>query len=153
MGSGKGWSTIETKCACRAYTAASEDPFPGAGKKRKKFYKQIETAYTAIFEEAKQKDEALVTFTRTASAIAQRYNKARCECIKFEGIVMAIKEKKPTGSPTEEIFRAATAVYNSEGNMSNMYSYLPDSCLEYGDNFEFLDVLFFFFVILINGNW
>ncbi|PXF42409.1 hypothetical protein BWQ96_07850 [Gracilariopsis chorda] len=145
MGSSKDWSTIETKCACRAYIGASEDPFAGAGKKREKFYKQIETAYTAFLEEAKQKDEALVTFTLTASTIAQRYKKARCECITFEGIVMAMKEKKPTGLPTEEdIFRATTAVYNGKGNMSNMYSHLRDTSLEYGDKFEFFDVLFFF---------
>lgn len=52
---------------------------------------------------------------------------------------MRIRAKKPTGAPTEEDFiRAATAVYNSEENSSNMYTYFQDGDLDVGTKFEFV---------------
>ena len=74
----------------------------------------------------------------------QRYRKARCNCIKFDAIFMRMHAEDPTGAPSDDYFiRAATAVFNAEANISNMYSLFQDKDLETGPKFEFLDALLF----------
>lgn len=81
---------------------------------------------------------------RSDDAIAQRYRKAKCECLKLEGCIDRIKAKEPTGSVTEsDILRAAQALCNGEANLSNMYSYLNDSTIDAGTEFPFLDCLWY----------
>ncbi|PXF43955.1 hypothetical protein BWQ96_06265 [Gracilariopsis chorda] len=75
---------------------------PGAGNKRENFENQIKNSYALLIREGKKRNQILVTFTRTGSAIVQIYKKARCEFIKFEGSVMAIRAKTPTGSTSED---------------------------------------------------
>ena len=54
----------------------------------------------------------------------------------MEGIIAYIKGKNPTGSPSDEdIFRAATAVYNGDTTVGNMYSYFNDKTLSVGPPF------------------
>lgn len=90
-----------------------------------------------------EKDRApsVVIQAPTGEDILQRYKKIRCDCIKLEGIIMSINAKSPTGSPAEEdTFRAATAVYNGEANISNMYGYFDDSKLSWAPRFHSLSV-------------
>ena len=144
MGSGKGWSTFETVAACKAFVAASEDPKSGAGEKKEKFQGEILNVFNNIVNDEKERDKGFPPPQRTESAILQRYKKARCDCIKFEGIIMRMHAKTPTGAPSDEDFiRAATAVFNADANISNMYSFFQDKDLETGPKFEFLDALLF----------
>lgn len=47
----------------------------------------------------------------TGTATLQRYKKAQCECIKFDGIIMRLYAKYPTGASSHNVFiRAANAV-------------------------------------------
>lgn len=145
MGAGKGWSPEETLTACRAYVGASEDPLSGSGKKKELFQRQVQHIYVGFMVDVKKRNAQMNYGERTGDAIVQRHRKARCECIKFEGIICSMKAKKPTGSPTEEdFFRAATAVYNGEALISNMYTFLRDASVPIGPMFPFLDCLHFF---------
>lgn len=144
MGTGKGWSTEETVSACIAYVSASEDPRSGNGKKRDLFVSQILAIYVKKMDDVRCKQPLVSYPERTGEAISQRYRKARCECIKFEGLILSVKAREPTGSPSEEdIERAALAVYNGEVNISNMYTYLRDSTVDVGVDFLFRDALIF----------
>lgn len=137
MGQGRGWSQIETLNACKAYTAASEDPRRGSGKKKEVFAKQAQVVYDEL--RAKEKEEREEELNcRTSDAICQRYRKAKCECLKLDGIIQSLLARKPTGSPTEsDIERAALAVYNGEANLSHMYTYLRDSSIGVGAEFPY----------------
>lgn len=130
--------------ACTAYIAASEDPSRGNGKKKEVFIGQILDTFTKFCEEKIKNNPGLSFHQRTGEAILQRYKKARTECLKFEGIVYAIKQKKPTGSPSEnDIERAALAVYNGDANISDMYTYFTDSTLDPGPGFPFQQTLYY----------
>lgn len=137
MGHGRGWSQVETMYACKAFTAASEDPRRGSDKKRGLFYKQVLEAYENMTNPLKQASPNDFS-TRSGDAVAQRYRKAKCECLKFDGIIQSILSRKPTGSPSDaDIARAALAVYNGEGNISNMYTYITDNTISVGTEFQF----------------
>ena len=145
MGAGKGWSSEETVFACRAYQTASEDPRKGNGKKKDVFAAQVLEVYNSLIGLCRVDNGTPMYNDRTGEAIIQRCRKARCECIKFEGIVNSIKARDPTGSPTDEqIERAALAVYNGEANLSQMYSYFTDRTKDAGSAFVFYDSLKFF---------
>lgn len=123
---------------------ASEDPTSGSGKEREVFRAQVSAAYATIMETVKRRNGNVEYGDRCAEAIVQRHRKARCESIRFEGIIGTIKKKMTTGSPTEEdIMRAATAVYNGDANLSNMYTYLRDSSVYCGPAFVFHDCFLF----------
>ena len=135
MGAGKGWSDKETVGACRAFITASDDGLRGNGKKKEKFYSQVLAEFNRL---KRMSDSVFKNSDRTWEAIVQRFKKARCECLKLEGIMMSIN-RKPTGSPSDDnIMRAATAIYNGEGTIANMYSYFNDKELSYGVCFSFV---------------
>lgn len=137
MGTGKGWSSEESVVACRAFVAASEDPRRGSSKKKEVLLGQIHQHFKRISAERN-----IQVQDRTPEAVMQRYKKARCESLKFEGIINSLKEKNPTGAPTEDdIERAATAVYNGDATLAQMYSYFRDATLSPGTPFTFLECL------------
>lgn len=124
--------------ACMAYITASEDPKRGNGKKKDVFVSQIHKEYTHLCQEKVEQNPGISFHARTGEAVLQRYKKERAECLQFEGILYSIRQKKPTGSPSEaDMERAALAVYNGEANISNMYSYFSDPSLETGPGFPF----------------
>lgn len=138
MGAGKGWSRDESVLACKSYQCASEDPRKGNGKKKEVFISQVLGVYKTLLANLRANNPSFQFPDRTGEAIVQRYRKARCECIKFEGIIMSIKARDPTGSPTEEqIERAALAIYNGEATLSQMYTYLTDRTMDVGTEFQF----------------
>ena len=144
MGSGKGWTATESVAACRAYIMASEDPIAGSGKKKELFHKQILSQYKSIMEDVQQRNPDTDYVARTGDAIAQRFRKARCECLKFEAIIWSIKAKQPTGSPSEkDLQRAVQAVYNGDATIADMYTYLRDESIDLGATFPFIDCLSF----------
>lgn len=81
---------------------------------------------------------------QTGDAITQRYRKAKCEGIKYEGIIATIKANKPTGDATkEDIERAALAVYNEDARVRDLYTYLRDYSVRPGPEFPFKEALFY----------
>lgn len=145
MDAGRGWTTEESVSACCAYLTASEDPFSGNGKKKEVFRLQMCKAYEDILEKLREKETGLRFASRTGDAIIQRHRKARCESIKFEGIIGSMRKKNPTGSPTDEDFlRAATAVYNGDATIANMSTYFRNASVPCGPTFLFLKCLYFF---------
>ena len=104
MGSGKGWTATESVAACRAYIVTSEGPVAGSGQEKVLFHKQILPQYKIIMEDAQQRNPDTDNVARTGDAIAQRFHKARCECLKFEAIILSIKAKQPTRSLSEKTF-------------------------------------------------
>lgn len=144
MGSGRGWTTEETVAACQAYVSASEDPRSGNGKKKDLFSAQVLECYKNFMKEVTHKNPRFNYPDRTGDAIIQRYRKAKCEGIKYEGIIATIKAKKPTGDPTEEdIERAALAVYNGDAKVCDLYTYLRDFSVSAGPEFPLKDALFY----------
>lgn len=144
MGAGKGWTAEESVTACKSFTAASEDPQAGSGKKKDVFLGQVLDVYDELMLEVKRKNPQVEYPARTGDAVAQRHRKAKCESLKFEGIIASIKAKNPTGSPSEEdITRAAQAVYNGDATIANMYTYFRDSSVDAGAQFPFLDCLWY----------
>lgn len=141
MGTGKAWSQEETLLACRAYIIASEDPRAGSGQKKEKFTSNILEQYKKLL--ANLMKETLVCYPdRSGEAIFQRFKKSRCECIKLEGIINSIKAKKPTGGPSEDdIERAAVAVYNGEGTIGQMYTFIRDRTSDVGEPFPYKQAL------------
>lgn len=100
MGQGRGWSHIETLNSCKAYTAASEDPRRGSGKKKEVFAKKAQVVYDLLRAKAKKKLEEELN-CRTSDAIWQRYRKDKCECLKLDGIIQSLLARNPSASPTE----------------------------------------------------
>jgi len=144
MGSGKGWTAQETVAACKAYVSASEDPRNGNGRKKDVFANQVLDCYKRYMTKVKHNDPQVTFSDRTADAVMQRYRKARCEGLKFEGIVASIKAKKPTGDPSEEdIERASLAVYNGDARIGDMYTYISDRTVDPGPDFPFRDALWY----------
>lgn len=144
MGTGKGWTQEETVLACRAYQSASEDPRKGSGKKKDLFTAQVLSKYNDLVRVLRSENLMCTYPDRTGEAIIQRFRKARCECVKFEGIIKSMKSRDPTGSPTDEQFeRAALAVYNGEATISQMYTYFRDRTVDAGVDFQFSEALKF----------
>lgn len=141
MGSGKGWSQKETLFACRAYLIASEDPRRGSNKKKETFSKAVCDEYQNVVRTASN-DDSLTYVERSGEAICQRFRKARCECLKLEGLVKQVESRQPTGAPTDEdIERAALAVYNGEDTIGQMYSFLLSRTVDVGPEFPFKQAL------------
>lgn len=143
MGSGKGWSQLETKNACRAYVVASEDPTKGTSRKKDAFTAAVLEEYKNLMNNEKQSDGVRYV-DRTGDAICQRFRKARCECLKFEAFIKQINNRNPTGSPTsDDIKRTALAIYNGEGTIGTMYTYIQGRTLDVGPEFPFMEALSF----------
>ena len=131
MGTGKGWSQEESLLACRAHQAASEDPRKRSGKKKNLFNAQVIDNYVTLLQTLRAETLNVSFPDRIGQVIAQRFRKARCESIKFEGIIKSTKAKDPTGSPTEEeIERAALAIHNGEATNSQMFAFLLDRAVD-----------------------
>lgn len=104
MGTGKGWSQLETAIACRAYQTASKDHRKGSGKKKELFTAQVLEIYETHIKLPRMTNETSSYPALIGEEIIQRFRKERCECIKFEGIIKSIKERKPTGSLSKDQF-------------------------------------------------
>lgn len=79
---------------------------------------------------------------RTGEAFIQRYGRARCKCLKSEGIPWFPAARIPTCSPSiEDRNCAVLAVYNSKATALQMYTYLTDKYLSPGPPFVFQKVL------------
>lgn len=141
MGAGKGWSQEETSAACKAYVTASEDPRRGSGKKKEVFTAQVLEIYQNIVKSVVEENADGRSYpSRSGDAVMQRFRKARSESLKFEGIIASIKARNPTGGPTEEdIERAALAIYNGEGTLGTMYTYLRSCTTDVGPEFPFME--------------
>lgn len=143
MGAGKGWSQHETKTACRAYIVISEDPRRGSGRKKDVFVAAVLEEYKRLIPEVQCAD-GLPHVYRTGDAICQRFRKARAECLKYESILKQIRNRKPTGSPSnEDINRAALAIYNGESTIGQMYTFLRGRTVDGGSEFQFKEALDF----------
>lgn len=143
MDRGKGWSQVETKCACRAYVVVSEDPRRGINKKKDVFVPAVLKEYQSIIAQAEQSDEVKYV-ERTGVAVCQRFRKVRCECLKFESIINQIRKRQPTGSSTnDDVNRAALAIYNVEGTVGTMYTFLRGRTVDIGPEFSFMESLTF----------
>lgn len=142
MGAGEGLTPVEAFAACHAMIAASEDPKSGRGKKSHVIEQQVRYAFQNLTEQNKSRYRHLAFHERTGDAIIQRYKKARASCIKFESIVLLMKSKRPTGSPTlSEFERAALAVYNGEATIPNMYTFFNDQSVRLRPRFSFMSSL------------
>lgn len=138
MRSGLGWSQMETCFVCKSYTAASEDPRKGSGKKKEVFAKRVLEAYNKLVSEHCIESQQQFP-TLTAEAICQRHRKAKAECLKLDEIKKAILKRKPTESPTfEDIEHAAVAIYNGEVTISHIYTYFRDKIIHIGVEFQFM---------------
>lgn len=143
MGAGKGWSQTETKTACRAYIVISEDPRRGSGRKKEAFVATVLDEYKRLIQQL-QRDDGLPHVDRTGDAICQRFRKARSECLKYESILAQIRNRKPTGSPSDDdINRAALAIYNGESTIGHMYTFLRGRTVDAGSEFPSKDAIEF----------
>jgi hypothetical protein len=145
MGTGKGWSEKESLLACKAFVAASEDPTHGNGKKRESFAGEVLNHYERLWKELRAEEPVHDDLEkRSGDAVLQRYKKVRAEALKFEGFLKTIRSGRPTGDPrTEDMERAATAMYNGRAEVSDMYSYMTENHADPGREFPFLKCLYY----------
>lgn len=65
--------------------------------------------------------------------------------MKFEGIISSIKARGPMGSPRDDdIERAVLAIYNCEGTVGKMYTFMRSQTADVGPKFVFRSSLSFF---------
>jgi hypothetical protein len=139
MGTGKGWSEIESLWACKAFIRASENPIVGNGQTATDFAKRIKCRWSDIISDAEETSKTSDVVpssapTRTGEAILQHFRKVRKDCIKFFALNQQVKEMKPTGEPRRVDFeRIATALWNTKGDdkkssavKQRMYDYIGD---------------------------
>ena len=123
MGSGRGWSTLESVFACKAFVRASEDPIRGNARRTSAFQDRIAFFYSKLIEEEKRTTpEWTATATRTGSAVFQHFKKVKREVLRFEGLYNSVKRCELTGSPSEEcILLITTGLYNKTVSYADMY--------------------------------
>lgn len=138
---GKGGSRIETVAACKASVTASEDPQKESGCKKEVFAAKVLEVYERIFCTDVDRREVL---KRPCDALGQRFRRARCEYLKFDGIKVSIKAQNPTWSLTDEdIERAGLAFYNGEATLSQMYTFLRSRTAGARAESSFKDALYY----------
>lgn len=143
MGTGKGQTQFESLVACRAYTRASEDPKRGSEKKEL-FTSQVIVFCKEIIKPSVENGLAVYP-ERSEDAVFQRHRKAKCECLKYEGIIKQVKSRNPAGVPMEkDTERADLAVYNGEVTIGQMYNLLTTCSNDTGSQFPFYLALQFF---------
>jgi hypothetical protein len=155
MGSGKGWTEIESLWACKAFIRASENPIVGNGQTAKDFALSIKRRWSDInsdSQESAKTSDLLPPFarTRTGDAILQHFRKVRNDCNKFFALTQQVKEMKPTGEPRAADFdRIATAPWNAREDdkkasavKRSIYEYIGDelNVKNPGPKFKFMHV-------------
>jgi hypothetical protein len=139
MGSGKGWTEIESLWACKAFIPVSENPLVGNGQTATVFALSIKRRWSDIISDSQESVKTsylLPPFapTRTGDAILQHFRKVRKDCIKFFALTQQVKEMKSTGETRAADFdRIATALWNAKGDdkkasavKRSIYEYIGD---------------------------
>lgn len=132
MGGGSSWDEHSSLLACKGYERASENGKKGSGMKKLDFSKAVYEEYAGFVRDAEDSDASWITprkaqnmLKRTPLAVVTHVKKVKTDCLKFDGLIGVVKAARPTGDPKEEdIQRAATAMFNGEGTVSDMYRYI-----------------------------
>ena len=113
MGAGKGWDTIESLRAYKAFLIASEDLMKGTSQKAKMFALKIEDAFVALLLEDKT-GEGLSDQHRSGSSIFHRYKRIKKECPEFEKCYKRVVGAELTSFPShDDILIVVTALFNN----------------------------------------